>query len=315
MEENRLGLALSSGGARGAYEAGAVHYLAERGIIFDVVSGTSIGALNGAYYAQGDGSASHTKSLIQLWYKIAQADILQLNPTAVQSVLSSIFLNKSGALLNVLTKLVNEKIAFLDPAPIAEIIEQHISLQRIQHSTIDMIVAVLPEISPLLDIVTGHLRKAEYVQLKNISGQENLKKILLAAAAIPLAFPSQKIGNTSYADAGLADELPAQILFEQGIRQIVSVFLSDVTIQNRSDFHDCTIFQIRPSININNGLFSTFDFSLQTIERLIEQGYHDAQKYYEEICEFSRSLERLKKQGQLNQELADKLPVRSSIRK
>lgn len=63
MTPGPLALALSAGGARGAYQAGAMLFFAEQGIKFSAVAGTSIGALNGAHYAQGDGSVAHIEKL------------------------------------------------------------------------------------------------------------------------------------------------------------------------------------------------------------------------------------------------------------
>ena len=51
----KLGLALSGGGAIGAYEAGVVKALAESGTDVHMVSGASIGALNGAIIASSSG--------------------------------------------------------------------------------------------------------------------------------------------------------------------------------------------------------------------------------------------------------------------
>src|SRR5690242_8105879 len=48
-----VGLVLAGGGARGAYQAGAVRYLAECGIHIRMICGASIGALNGAVVACG----------------------------------------------------------------------------------------------------------------------------------------------------------------------------------------------------------------------------------------------------------------------
>ena len=45
-------LVFCGGGAKGSYEAGVWQYLNERGLKFDIVTGTSIGALNAAMYAQ-----------------------------------------------------------------------------------------------------------------------------------------------------------------------------------------------------------------------------------------------------------------------
>ena len=47
------GLVLGGGGSRGAYEIGVWRAARELNIEFDVVTGTSIGALNGALVVQG----------------------------------------------------------------------------------------------------------------------------------------------------------------------------------------------------------------------------------------------------------------------
>jgi NTE family protein len=49
----RIGLALGSGSARGWAHIGVIRALEERGIKFDLICGTSIGALVGAVYASG----------------------------------------------------------------------------------------------------------------------------------------------------------------------------------------------------------------------------------------------------------------------
>lgn len=59
-------LILSGGGSRGAYEAGVVAQLAENGVAFDIVSGTSIGAINGFAVAQGLAAR-----LEELWKEVA----------------------------------------------------------------------------------------------------------------------------------------------------------------------------------------------------------------------------------------------------
>jgi NTE family protein len=48
-----LGLALGSGGAKGFAELGALKAFEENGIEFNVVAGTSIGSIVGAFYANG----------------------------------------------------------------------------------------------------------------------------------------------------------------------------------------------------------------------------------------------------------------------
>ena len=49
----KLGLALGSGGAKGYAELGALYCFEQNGIEFDIVAGTSIGSIIGAFYAAG----------------------------------------------------------------------------------------------------------------------------------------------------------------------------------------------------------------------------------------------------------------------
>lgn len=51
--EFKLGLALGSGGAKGYAELGALYAFEQNGIEFDIIAGTSIGSVIGAFYADG----------------------------------------------------------------------------------------------------------------------------------------------------------------------------------------------------------------------------------------------------------------------
>ena len=53
LKEIKLGLALGSGGAKGFAELGAIRAFEEHGIEFQIVGGTSIGSIVGAFIADG----------------------------------------------------------------------------------------------------------------------------------------------------------------------------------------------------------------------------------------------------------------------
>lgn len=78
----RVGLVLSGGGARGAYELGALSVLApvleRRGERPRIIVGTSVGALNAAYLAAGAdrGLMSVVEAGCQLWREIEYGDVL-----------------------------------------------------------------------------------------------------------------------------------------------------------------------------------------------------------------------------------------------
>ena len=60
----KLGLALGSGGAKGFAEIGALKVFEEHGVQFDLIAGTSIGSVVGAFYA-GDYSATDIMELLK----------------------------------------------------------------------------------------------------------------------------------------------------------------------------------------------------------------------------------------------------------
>ena len=84
------GLALEGGGAKGAYQVGALKAIQECGFKIDTVVGTSIGAFNGAVYAQGD-----LDKLYDLWYNGSITLIIDLDEKELK-VLDA--LNENGKL-------------------------------------------------------------------------------------------------------------------------------------------------------------------------------------------------------------------------
>lgn len=73
-KEIKLGLALGSGGAKGFAELGALKAFEENGIEFNVIAGTSIGSIIGAFYANGYSSTD----ILELIKKIDLSDVKKL---------------------------------------------------------------------------------------------------------------------------------------------------------------------------------------------------------------------------------------------
>ena len=70
----KIGLALGSGGAKGFAELGAIRALEENGISFDVIGGTSIGSIIGAFIANGYSSTD----IVELLKKVDVSEIKNL---------------------------------------------------------------------------------------------------------------------------------------------------------------------------------------------------------------------------------------------
>lgn len=82
-----VGLVLSGGGGKGAYEIGCWRALCESGVRIGAVSGTSVGALNAALVAQGD-----LEEARELWSQITAKDVFKLTFHRVPALLLRLFL-------------------------------------------------------------------------------------------------------------------------------------------------------------------------------------------------------------------------------
>lgn len=79
-------LVLGGGGAKGAYEIGAIAALNDLGIRAGSVYGTSVGALNAAMYAQDDMTTAEA-----LWSSIGLSDVVSEESLAIADDAENIF--------------------------------------------------------------------------------------------------------------------------------------------------------------------------------------------------------------------------------
>lgn len=88
-------LVMQGGGALGAYECGVYKTLEKYGIEFDIVAGTSIGAVNAAIIA-GSRDKSSAKSLEQFWFSLAERITPSFLADNVRAIFSSMFASLYG---------------------------------------------------------------------------------------------------------------------------------------------------------------------------------------------------------------------------
>src|SRR5687768_13132857 len=71
---------LSGGASLGAIQVGMLQALYERGIAPDLIVGTSVGAINGAYVASRPQSVETADELADVWRNIGRGHVFPLNP-------------------------------------------------------------------------------------------------------------------------------------------------------------------------------------------------------------------------------------------
>ena len=79
LSRTKLGLALGAGGAKGYAHVGALYALEDAGYVVDGVSGSSIGAIVGAYLALGMAAADIDRTLREAFTPEAVGEIFQLS--------------------------------------------------------------------------------------------------------------------------------------------------------------------------------------------------------------------------------------------
>ena len=199
-----IGLVFSGGGARGAYQIGVWKALKEMHLDkrIGAVYGTSVGAINGAAFVQGD-----FQKAIDYWTHIepstifAHADIGNTKSTRKQWVERI-----KGAIKN----------KGVDVSPLKEMIRESIDEEKIRSSNLayGLVVYNVTEL------------KAKYLSKDEIP-QGELIEYIIASATFPI-FQPHRIGNQLYLDGGVKDNRPVNFFKRhKDIRQAIVV---DVTI-------------------------------------------------------------------------------------
>lgn len=164
-----LGLVLSGGGAKGAYQAGVLRALTEEGVVATHVAGASIGALNGALVAAAPTQQAAVEHLQQLWSALAQQSPLQADASALQrlaqSVPAYVTLLVSFGMAPAALRPLMALLAALRPlgpmalkaAPVARLTARLPSLPAAWREALQSHLPLLEKLLPGPDAVTGWL--------------------------------------------------------------------------------------------------------------------------------------------------------------
>ncbi len=95
---------------------------------------------------------------------------------------------------------------------------------------------------------------SEFFCLQQLSEQD-WKSTLMASAALPILYESQKIGQHIYTDGGQGGwktaqgNTPIMSLVQSGCQLVIVSHLSEGSFWNRHDFPNTTVVEIRPQEN------------------------------------------------------------------
>ncbi len=191
-------LVFGGGGAKGAYQVGAWRALDELGEVFDIVTGTSIGAINAAMYVQGDYElAQHLWSTLKIDdLIIAEGDILE------KIVNYDVCSDDIRQIIDFFKKTIGQ--SGLDIAPLKALLRQYVDERRVRASKVKMgIVTVsLTDLKPL-ELSIDDIPEGE------------LHEYLIASANLPVFQKSRKNGKIMI-DGGFYDNVPVELAKQMG---------------------------------------------------------------------------------------------------
>ena len=128
----RYAIALEGGGARGGYEVGAWKALEEAGVRYDAVSGSSVGALNGALMAMHD-----LENAERLWKNIRFSQVMNVDDERMERVMKGEVRGLSE--LKTVLKRAGEIIrdGGFDVEPLRKLLEEVIDEKKVRTSDVN----------------------------------------------------------------------------------------------------------------------------------------------------------------------------------
>ncbi len=308
---NGIGLVLSGGGAKGAYQAGVLRALDDMHVQIGAISGASIGALNGAIVAAAPTQSAAANHLQELWTELAGVSPIQIGRGSLRIPAYLVMLSSFGAPLVGWTGRVASSPAFRAVLAAAGVPlsgkllsdEGWLSNQRVRQlidryvpdgelpQRLPLYVSVYPTESVSQDLMrligaswgVGDTKDSDFLHIQSLPGAEQ-KKALLASAALPLLYAAEEIKGQRYTDGGqggwrnVQGNTPISPLLEAGCRHVVVTHLEDGSFWNRHQFPNATVIEIRPAgkgISRKGGVRDVLGFNNELIPSWMEQGYED----------------------------------------
>jgi NTE family protein len=227
----RTALVLTGGGARGAYQAGALRAIAEicvsKALPFPIISGVSAGAINAAFVAmRADDFSRAAEALWELWHGLHTSDV---------------FVTRPGALFRNGTRLLAE-LSFgplvrarrsdylLDTSPLRDLIVANRSDGAIRRHLVERrlhAVAVTATDYRSGNAVTFFDAEASvepWTRASRIGVQTLIRpEHVLASAALPVFFPPVAIDGRYFGDGGIRLRAPLSTVIHLGATRILAI--------------------------------------------------------------------------------------------
>lgn len=309
-------LVLSGGGARGAYEAGVLgyvleelpEYLGERPR-FDIICGTSVGAINAAWVAATLDEPEHCAGRLEtLWRSLVFEEVVEFSYQELWRILRQTVL-EYGLSLPARKPQQGREGGFLETTFFDELIRREIPFENIRRN---LDAGLLESVSvSATDIITGQTTVfvdtakkvppwTRDVRRRAVGGAVTAEKVL-ASAAIPVVFPAVNVAGRWYCDGGLRQNTPISPALRLGADRVLVIALQNRSLDDESanlererrwrDSHPTQAFVMGKVLDAL--LLDPLDYDIEVLERvnaILEYGEEafGERRFVEELNEVIR---------------------------
>lgn len=184
-QRSKTAFVFAGGGSLGAIHVGMLHSLASRGIVADMVVGSSAGALNGAYYA-GNPTIEGIQRLDAIWRGLRRSDVF---PLTWRTILGFLYRRDFLVTSDAPRQLVDDNLGY--------------------HNLED---AILPVHIVATDILTGGTV---------VMSEGPAARAIIASAAVPAAFEPVHFNGLYLADGAVSSNTPVSVAVARGARRLI----------------------------------------------------------------------------------------------
>jgi len=253
------GVALQGGGAKGAYQIGVLKAIREEKIKISAVVGTSIGAFNGAVFAQGD-----LDKLYDLWYNGSSKMIMDIDEKEMKKVINKKIDLDTIKYWYQFVK-INVKNKGIEPKKIRALYNEYIDEKKLRSSKIEF------------GITTYNLTDRKPVQIyKENMEQGKMSEYIFASSYLPVFKQENIINEKKYIDGGVYDNCPLSLLTKKGYKDIIEIKTGSFFKPRRINRSKLNIITVEPSKDTGSILFA----DNKSMRKNIEMGYLDAVRIF-----------------------------------
>lgn len=245
-------LVLCGGGARGGYHIGIWRALKEINYYPDIITGTSVGALNGALFTLKEDDLA-----VEIWENMSMDTVFEAKENKNINAINSVneFILSLG------------ELGGIDPKPLKKLVAKLADEKKFREESDIEFGLVTTALNPIIKV-------EKYID--EMEEGKIVDYILASSACFPI-MQKYQIGDTEYVDGGYSDNIPFELALKRGAKELVIVDMPGMFKLKKIEDINAKVHYIYPNQDLGNFLL----FNKETSRKNMKLGYLDTMKVFD----------------------------------